>query len=143
MSLAKEFKIFYLSIIMLCSISSNVFAVDNSEANKIPAPINNSIEESTNNDYAQQQRISDLENRVNALDARISNIQSQVNDDNNRASYGLVSFLFGAFCALWAQNTRRNALGWFIGGALLNVIAVLILLWHNRNDQSQPPFRVS
>jgi H+/Cl- antiporter ClcA len=39
-----------------------------------------------------------------------------------------LAFLFGAFCALWAQNQGRNAWLWFILGFLLNIVAVLFVL---------------
>jgi hypothetical protein len=42
--------------------------------------------------------------------------------------------LFGAFCALWAQNTGRRPLLWFILGVLFSVIAVLVLLYKNSED---------
>ena len=44
---------------------------------------------------------------------------------------GSVIFLFGAFCALWAQNTRRNPWLWFFLGLFFNVITVLVLLVKN------------
>ena len=36
--------------------------------------------------------------------------------------------LFGTFSALWAQNTGRNALLWFFVGAVLNFVAVAMIL---------------
>ena len=44
---------------------------------------------------------------------------------------GGVLFLFGAFCALWAQNTRRNPWLWFFMGLFFNVITVIVLLVKN------------
>ena len=54
-----------------------------------------------------------------------------------------LSMLFGAFCALWAQNTRRSALLWFILGGLFNVITVLVLLYKNSQDlkRGSPPIQ--
>ena len=49
-------------------------------------------------------------------------------------SAGAVSLLFGAFCALWAQNTRRNPWTWFFGGFLFNVVAIFMLLYKNAAD---------
>ena len=43
----------------------------------------------------------------------------------------LLMFLFGAFSALWAQNTGRNACQWFFYGFALNLGAVLLILWLN------------
>ena len=44
---------------------------------------------------------------------------------------GSLVFLFGAFCALWAQNTGRNAWLWFFLGVMFHVFAVAILLYKN------------
>jgi hypothetical protein len=44
---------------------------------------------------------------------------------------GALVLLFGAFCALWAQNTGRNAWLWFFLGVMFHVIAVAVLLYKN------------
>ncbi|HZH42523.1 MAG TPA: hypothetical protein VEY50_00325 [Lysobacter sp.] len=44
---------------------------------------------------------------------------------------GFGSFLFGIFCAYWAQTTGRNAWLWFFCGFLFSPIAGLVLLWKN------------
>jgi hypothetical protein len=54
---------------------------------------------------------------------------------------GAVVLLFGAFCALWAQNTGRNAWLWFFLGVMFHVIAVAVLLYKNteaRKTRSTP-----
>jgi hypothetical protein len=48
---------------------------------------------------------------------------------------GALVVLFGAFCALWAQNTGRNAWQWFALGALFHVFAVGAVLYTNAQDQ--------
>ncbi len=73
------------------------------------------------------ERSTNLESRVSTLEQRIS----------DHADGGVALFLFGAFCALWAQNTGRNAWLWFFFGMLLSVIAVLVLLYKNANDGVQ------
>lgn len=45
-----------------------------------------------------------------------------------------VLFLFGAFCALWAQNTGRNPWLWFFLGLLFSVVTIFFLLTKNAND---------
>lgn len=40
-------------------------------------------------------------------------------------------FLSGIFCALWAQNTGRNAWLWFFLGVFFNAIILLVLLYKN------------
>jgi hypothetical protein len=49
---------------------------------------------------------------------------------------GLVFFLFGIFCAYWAQTTKRNAWLWFFLGLFFAPIAGLVLLYKNSNDLS-------
>jgi len=79
--------------------------------------------------FAQQpspdgQRIANLESRVSSLESRI-----------HRADAGIAIWLFGAFCALWAQNTGRNPWLWFFLGLLFSVITVLVLLKKNSDDK--------
>ena len=45
-----------------------------------------------------------------------------------------LGMLFAAFCALWAQNTRRSAWLWFFLGLLFSVITVIVLLYKNSQD---------
>lgn len=54
------------------------------------------------------------------------------------ASVGLVGFLFGVFCAYWAQTTDRNPWLWFFFGWVLAPVAGLLLLWKNANDRPMP-----
>ena len=65
------------------------------------------------------------------LESKVSRLETQV--DKARETGGLL-FLFGAFCALWAQNTGRNAWLWFFLGFAFSVIAVLFLLTKNSSD---------
>jgi len=66
------------------------------------------------------------------LEYRVSNLEHRT---SNAASGGAIAFLFGAFCALWAQNTGRSAWLWFFLGLLFSVITVLVLLHKNSNDR--------
>jgi hypothetical protein len=43
--------------------------------------------------------------------------------------------LYGAFCALWAQNTGRNAWLWFFLGVVFSAIALGIVLYKNAEDR--------
>lgn len=76
----------------------------------------------------------DLTRRVEELAARADRLESRL----GRSAGAAVAFLFGAFCALWAQNTKRSPWGWFFLGVLFNVIAVLVLLAKNSDDLRQP-----
>ena len=71
------------------------------------------------------QSTTNLEYRVSSLEHRTS----------NAASGGAIAFLFGAFCALWAQNTGRSAWLWFFLGLFFSVITVLVLLHKNSHDR--------
>ena len=47
------------------------------------------------------------------------------------ASVALVQFLFGIFCAYWAQETKRSSWLWFLMGLFFAPIAGLVLLSKN------------
>lgn len=47
------------------------------------------------------------------------------------ASVGLVFYLFGIFCAYWAQTTGRSAWTWFFTGWFFAPITGLVLLRKN------------
>jgi len=52
------------------------------------------------------------------------------------ATEGMVFFLFGIFCAYWAQNTGRSAWLWFFLGLLFAPISGLFLLSKNSKDRA-------
>ncbi len=67
---------------------------------------------------------------------RVATLERKVDDLGRRvASAGAVLFLFGAFCALWAQNTNRNPWLWFFFGGFFSVVAVIVLLVKNADDR--------
>ncbi|MET0398523.1 MAG: hypothetical protein ABW277_17145 [Longimicrobiaceae bacterium] len=84
---------------------------------------------------AARQSTAILESRVDRLERKVGDLTRE------RARTGAVAFLFGAFCALWAQNTRRNPWLWFVLGVLFSVITVIVLLRKNADDarESEPP----
>lgn len=47
------------------------------------------------------------------------------------ASTGLVFYLFGLFCAYWAQETERSAILWFFLGLFFAPLTGLALLYKN------------
>lgn len=55
----------------------------------------------------------------------------------NGVSTGFVTFLFGIFCAQWAQNTGRSAWLWFFLGFLFAPITGVVLLL--KNARPHPP----
>jgi hypothetical protein len=75
-------------------------------------------------------RLDHLERRVRQLESR----PQTVNQISRHQSAGGFLFLCGAFCALWAQNTRRNPWLWFFLGLIFSVITVLWLLSKNAED---------
>lgn len=80
----------------------------------------------------------DLRKRIDQLSERIDQLESKQRQpitEIHRDAGGVVVFLFGAFCALWAQNTNRNPWLWFFLGLLFNVITVLVLLAKNADDR--------
>jgi hypothetical protein len=56
-------------------------------------------------------------------------------EPNNYADMGLVFFLFGIFCAYWAQTTNRNAWLWFFLGWILAPFTGVVLLYKNSQDR--------
>lgn len=74
---------------------------------------------------------SPTQSQLDLLESRVTTIESAI---DNLASAGLVIFLFGAFCALWAQDSGRNAWLWFFLGVFFNFITVLVLLSKNSSD---------
>jgi sensor c-di-GMP phosphodiesterase-like protein len=81
-----------------------------------------------------EMRIRELERRTDELEKRTREIQKS----QTGAAAGAVAYLFGAFCALWAQNTNRNAWLWFFLGLFFSVITVIFLLVKNSNDRRPP-----
>lgn len=73
---------------------------------------------------SEPQRVIQLERRVSTLEKKIRQVGGQ----------GLVLFLFGAVCALWAQNSGRSGWLWFFLGLFFSVITVLVLLAKNSGD---------
>ena len=57
-------------------------------------------------------------------------------DIGNYASVGLVQFLFGIFCAYWAQTKGRSAWGWFFLGLFFAPITGLVLLSENQKAKA-------
>jgi len=49
---------------------------------------------------------------------------------------GLACFLFGIFCAYWAQETNRNAWLWFFLGLFFPPITGLVLLYKNSKGRN-------
>lgn len=74
------------------------------------------------------------EQRVRLLEREVRELRRDLRDA--AAASGFVVVLFGAFCALWAQNTGRNAWLWFFLGAFFNVVVVFVLLSKNSADKA-------
>ncbi|MHA3773173.1 hypothetical protein ACXR0O_16695 [Verrucomicrobiota bacterium sgz303538] len=70
--------------------------------------------------------------RIEALESKVKTLEEKTSE---RTAASLAMMLSGAFCALWAQNTGRNAWLWFFLGAVFNVIALIVLLNKNSNDR--------
>jgi hypothetical protein len=72
--------------------------------------------------------------RIVELERRIENHPTPI---QTNGSDGAVLFLFGAFCALWAQNTGRNPWLWFFLGLFCSCITVIVLLSKNSDDRAR------
>jgi UDP-N-acetylmuramyl pentapeptide phosphotransferase/UDP-N-acetylglucosamine-1-phosphate transferase len=74
-------------------------------------------------------------------DARLANIEERLSRVEHRGvqtdqgAGGVAIFLCGAFCSLWAQQTRRSAWLWFFLGMIGSVITLIVLLVKNAGDR--------
>jgi len=82
----------------------------------------------------QSDRIDSIETQVESLEGQIRRMASRVDE---RASQGGLLFLVGVFCALWAQNSGRNAWLWFFLGLFFNFFTLLVLLSKNAGDMTE------
>ncbi len=69
------------------------------------------------------------------VERRLTKVERNVERIDDYGSLAGLSFLFGAFCALWAQNTNRSAWLWFFLGAIFSFISVIVLLVKNNEDR--------
>jgi hypothetical protein len=74
------------------------------------------------------------EERIQALEQRVAQLESSI---EHKSSVAFAAFLYGVFCALWAQNTGRSAWLWFFLGLLFSVITVIVLLVKTSNDRKR------
>ena len=65
------------------------------------------------------------------LEQRVQSLERQV---DRLATTSLVLFLYGVFCALWAQRTGRSAWGWFFLGLFFGPITAIVLLAKNAEN---------
>jgi hypothetical protein len=82
----------------------------------------------------------DLNHRLDQLSNRVAQLESRPRTEtivHEKESTGAVLFLFGIFCALWAQNTNRNPWLWFFLGLLFSIITGLVLLAKNSDDRKK------
>jgi cell division protein FtsW (lipid II flippase) len=79
----------------------------------------------------------DVNRRIDRLEIRVGQVASEPRTNTiiqQDHATGITLVLFGVFCALWAQNTNRNAWFWFFMGFCFSVITVLVLLFKNSED---------
>jgi len=63
--------------------------------------------------------------------------------ETDYATVGYVNFLFGIFCAYWAQITERNPWLWFFLGLFFGPITGLVLLSKTREDRKKEISRLT
>lgn len=68
------------------------------------------------------------------IEERVQDLEHQV---DRLATTGLVLFLFGVFCALWAQETGRSAWGWFFLGLFFGPLTAIVLLVKNAKKNEE------
>ena len=85
-----------------------------------------------------QTEIAQLRSQIQKLEADNQQLNQKQSELLERSSgIGVVMFLYGTVCALWAQNTGRNAWLWFFLGLFFSFIAVFFLLEKNATDLRQ------
>lgn len=85
-----------------------------------------------------ESKISNLETEISTLQSNVSALESKISALENSFSFtsgSLLIFLIGVFCALWAQNTDRNAWLWFFLGIFFAPVTLLVLLTKNAADR--------
>jgi hypothetical protein len=95
--------------------------------------------------YAQvnQEEFNELKRKVVSLESDNSSLKNQMNNNSynlekkDYAPVGLVLFLFGCFCALWAQNRGSNPWVWFFLGLIFSVVTVVFVLIQNAKDLNE------
>jgi hypothetical protein len=91
------------------------------------------------------ERIDALEARLDAVERTTSSVESGVGNLQRRteelaealaraSAIGLL-LLTGTFCALWAQNTKRNPWVWFFLGFFFHFFTLFFLLLKNARDR--------
>ncbi len=83
-----------------------------------------------------------LNQQIEAQNLEIQNLRNQLTSEtsglrekiDSYAPIAMVLFLFGGFCALWAQNTGRSPWVWFFTGLVFSVLAVIAVLIRNSED---------
>lgn len=83
----------------------------------------------------------EVRTELSSIRSDLSRIQSDLSeirlDLQDAGEAGLVLFVIGAVCALWAQNSKRNPWIWFFAGLIFNVITLLVMLVKNSNDKAK------
>jgi hypothetical protein len=83
-----------------------------------------------------EQQIQKLESTIQSLQIKNRLVEQRLSRiASDSGEVGVILLLFGAFCALWAQDTDRSAWLWFFLGFFFHVITVLVLLRKNSRDR--------
>jgi len=78
-----------------------------------------------------------IDERVANLESQVATLKQSVQQAGNGVVLGL--FVFAVFCAVWAQNTNRSAVLWFVLGflPLINFFTAIVLLAKNSRDRKR------
>lgn len=80
----------------------------------------------TSGEAARTGEVDSLRHEIKSYNERLNKLEQDFGVVG--AIFFFIFFLYGLVCALWAQNTGRDAWFWFFMGMCLNVIAVCFLL---------------
>ena len=90
---------------------------------------------------AESVRRDELRAQVRQLESQVERMKSDVSGLESLLRYSVASatisvhLVFGIFCALWAQNRRRNSWLWFFLGFSLALLAGIMMLYRNFMDR--------
>jgi len=76
-----------------------------------------------------------LKSDVQYLKSRLDSVESKASRTEDYIPFVLI--IFGAFSALWAQNTGRNPWLWFFLGYVFSIITVIVILVKNPRSRRQ------
>ena len=87
----------------------------------------------TNQEKQLEQEVDSLRLEIESYSERLNKLEQDFGVVG--AIFFFIFFLYGLVCALWAQNTGRDAWFWFFMGMCFNIITVCVVCCKNSKDR--------